>query len=142
MSAYQQVKFMKTKHLFVIILLIAGCQKEIANLSSDVQGTWELVSAESAWGGQQEYEQGNGNVISFSGNTYSQKIKIRDTIYQYSGTFTIYKGKPCESAAEQTLIKFNDDEYTNRISLSDGKLTIGTTECIADGGSSTYRKIE
>ena len=125
-----------------MILIIAGCKKETAGLASDVQGTWELVSSDGAWTGHREYEPGNGNTFSFSGNTYSQKIKATDTIYQYSGTFVIYTGKPCDFANEQTLIKFDDNEFVSSFSLADGKLTIGTTECIADGGSSTYRKIQ
>ena len=64
-----------------------------------------------------------------------------DTTYEYAGTFTIYKGKPSDFASEQTLIKFDDNEYASNFDLSDGKLTIGTTECIADGGSSTYARI-
>jgi hypothetical protein len=108
-------------------------QKRNSKLTSDLQGTWELVSSDGAWSGHQEYEPGNGTT--FIRNTYSQKIKATDTTYEYSGTFTIYTGKPCDFANEQTLIKFNNDECANRFSLSDGKLTIGTTECIADDSS-------
>jgi hypothetical protein len=72
-----------------------------------------LVS-DGAWSGHQEYD---GNTFSFSRNIYSQKIKATDTTYQYSGTFTIYTGKPCEFANEQTLIKFNNDEYANSFSI-------------------------
>ena len=133
---------MKTKYLFVVVfLIIAGCKKETAKLSSDLQGTWELVSSDGAWIGHREYEPGNGNTISFSGNAYSQKIKTIDSTYHYSGTFIIYTGKPCDFANEQTLIKFDDNDASS-FSLSDGELTIGTTECIADGGSSTYKKIQ
>jgi len=134
---------MKAKYLLpIFILIIAGCKKEAASLSSDIQGTWELVSSDGSWTGHQEYEPGNGNSFSFSGNTYLQKIKTGDTTYQYSGTFLIYTGRPCEYGSEQTLIKFNDSEPASSFSLSGGKLTIGATECIADGQSSTYRKIQ
>ncbi len=134
---------MKAKHLLAVVFLImAGCKKETARLASDLQGTWELVSSDGAWGGHHEYEPGNGNTSSFSGNTYSQKIKIIDSTYQYSGTFLIYTAKPCDFANEQTQIKFDNNESPSSFSLSDGKLTIGTTECIADDGSSTYKKIQ
>ena len=133
---------MKTKYFVIVVFFIAGCKKETSGLVSNVQGTWELVSSDGAWIGHRDYEPGNGNTIIFSGNTYSQNIKAADTTYQYSGTFTIYTGKPCDLANEQTLIKFNDNEDASSFSLLDGKLTIGTTECIADGGSSTYKKIQ
>ena len=36
---------MKAKYFIAIVfLIITGCKKETTNLSSDVQGTWELVS--------------------------------------------------------------------------------------------------
>jgi hypothetical protein len=133
---------MKAKYFLAVVFFITGCKKETSGLVSNVQGTWELVSSEGAWIGHRDYEPGNGNTFTFSGNTYSQKIKATDTTYQYSGTFTIYSGKPCDLANEQTLIKFNDNEDASSFSLLDGKLTIGTTECIADGGSSTYKKIQ
>jgi hypothetical protein len=133
---------MKAKHLLAVALLItAGCKKETARLSSDLQGKWELISSDDGWGGHHEYEPGNGNTFSFSANTYLQQMKATDTTYEYSGTFRIYSGKPCDFAREQTLIRFNDNVPASTFSLSDGKLTIGATECIADGSTSTYRKI-
>lgn len=134
---------MKTKYLLAIVILImAGCKKETTSLSSDLQGTWELVSSDGGWSGHREYQPGNGNTFSFTGNTYSQKIKSTDTTYQYSGTFVIYTGKACDFANEETLIKFNDNDYASSFSLSDEKLIIGTTACIADGTTSSYRKIQ
>ncbi len=91
---------MKAKYLLaVVFLIIAGCKKETAGLASDLQGTWELVSLDDAWVGHQEYEPGNGNSISFSGNTYSQTMETTDSTYQYSGTFIIYTAKPCDFPA-------------------------------------------
>ena len=133
---------MKLKYLIIIVLLIAaGCKKETTKLRSDVQGTWELVSSDYAWSGHHDYSVGNGNTFKFNGNTYVQTLKYTDSTLQYSGTFTIYKGKPCEMATEQTLIKF-DNTDPEMFSLSNGVLTIGSTSCVADGGYSTYRKIE
>ncbi len=134
---------MKAKYFLAIVILItAACKKEITKLTSDVQGTWELVSRDGGWIGHQEYSPGNGNIISFNGNNYSQKIKIADTIYQYSGTFKIYSGKPCDVPTEQTLIKFNDTGDPASFALSEGKLVIGATQCIADGTTSIYKKIQ
>lgn len=134
---------MKAKHfLAIVFLVIAGCKKEATGLTSDIQGTWELVSSDGAWVGHQEYQPGNGNTFNFNGNIYSRKIIAADTTYQYSGTFSIYTGKPCDLAKEQTLIQFNDSNDLSSFLLSDGELTIGTTDCIADGGSSTYKKIQ
>jgi hypothetical protein len=133
---------MNARYLFIVFLIIAGCKKETTKLTSDIQGTWELVSRDGGWIGHQEYPPGNGNFLSFNGNAYSQEIKTTDTTYHSSGTFKIYNGKPCESADEQTLIKFDDVEIPWGFSLSEGKLGIGATPCIADGTTSVYRKIQ
>ena len=134
---------MKAKYLAPILFMtIAACKKESGGLLSDLQGTWELRSSEGGWSGQQQYAPGNGNTYSFSGNTYAHQIKTTDTTYDYSGTFQIYTGKPCDFAPEQTLIEFDHNLSPASFSLSGGELMIGTTECIADGWSGTYRKIE
>src|SRR4051812_17939034 len=119
---------MNTKYTIAIVfLIITGCKKETTGFASKVQGTWELASTDGAWTGHKDYAPGNGNTISFSGNTYSQKTRSADTTYQYSATFKIYTGKPCDLANEQTLISFDNNEYASSFSLSGEMLTIGTT---------------
>ncbi len=133
---------MRTKYLLAVVFFIAACNKELPALTPDSQGAWELVSSDGAWSGHREFQPGNGNILSLNGNKYAQTIKTTDTTYHYSGTYIIYTGKPCDIAIEQTLIKFNDDENPSNFSLKDGKLIISSTECITDGGSSTYKKIQ
>ena len=145
LSLLQKERSMKRNYILVLaiaFMIIAGCQKEFANLPSGFQGTWELVSTDGAWFGHRDFEPGNGNTFNFTGNTYLRKVKTTDTAYQYSGKFVIYKAKPCELASEQTLIKFDNDTEGSSFSLSNTTLTIGATECIADGVISTYRKIQ
>jgi hypothetical protein len=134
---------MKAKYfLAIMFLMTAGCKKETTTLTTDVQGTWELVSSDGAWFGHHDYAPGNGNTFIFTTDNYTQTIKTTDTTYQYSGTFNIYTGKPCDFANEQTLIKFSNSGDVSSFSLSNGELIIGTTTCISDGASSTYRKIQ
>ena len=134
---------MKFKYYIIVAcIVLAGCKIESARLAADLKGTWELTSVYGDWGGNHEYEPGNGNIIIFNGDTYYQEIKTTDTTYKLSGTFIIYTGKPCDFAREQKLITFDNSEYAGSFSLSGGKLTMGATECIADGSTSTYRKIE
>ncbi len=134
---------MKAKSFLIIILLIvAGCKKETTSLPSGLQGVWELVSVDGGWIGHQEYAAGNGNIFVFKGNAYSRTIKIADSTYKYSGTFSIYSGKPCDYASKQTLIKFTDNDEPSSFSLTGEQLIIGATQCIADGTTLTYRKIQ
>ena len=134
---------MKAKYLVaILLLLVISCKKESARLTDDLQGKWELASVDGAWVGNVDYEAGNGNTFTFSGNNYERVLKTQDTTIHVSGTFSVYTGKPCDMAAEQTLIEFDGiHDNPNSFSLHDGKVSIGTTECIADGGTSTYRKI-
>lgn len=124
-----------------LLLAIFGCKKDGGGIASEIQGKWELASSFSSWTGYHDYAAGNGNTFTFNGNSFSQQIKAVDTTYTYSGTFKIFEGKPCDFAKEQTLFKADGYSEAQSISLNNNELTIGTTECIADGGSSTYRKI-
>lgn len=133
---------MKPKYFIAVwIVAMTACKKDVQPSSSDLQGTWELVAYDGGWSGHHEYASGNGNTFTFNGNNYSRVVKSTDTTYHYTGTFKIYTGKPCEFAEEQPLIDFDNSGNADSFSLSEGKLTIGTNQCIMDGGSSTYKKI-
>ncbi|SFQ33250.1 hypothetical protein [Parafilimonas terrae] len=133
---------MKLKYFIAVLFVaITACKKDAQKLSPGLEGTWELISSDGGWSGHHEYARGNGNIFTFNDNHYSQVIKSTDTTYQYAGTFKIYTGKPCDFAKKQTLIDFDNSGFASSFSLSEGRLTIGTTECIMDGGSSTYKKI-
>ena len=134
---------MKAKYLVAVLFVaILSCKKEAARLTDDLQGKWELVSYDGAWIGHVDYEPGNGNTFTVSGNNYDQVLVTQDSNYHTTGTFRIFIGKPCDFAAEQTLIEFdNNHDSPSKFTLSDGKLVMGSTECIADGGFQTFRKI-
>jgi hypothetical protein len=142
MSAIKRI-CMNVKYLIAICLLVmvVSCKKESAGLTNDLQGKWELMSYDGGWVGHLDYAPGNGNTYTFNGNNFTQQYKNPDTTIQTSGSFKIYKGKPCDFASEQTLIEFMNNSFPSSYSLTDGKLRIGSTECIADGGISTYIKI-
>lgn len=126
---------------FSFLFVVAGCNKEVNTLNDDLQGKWELKKSFSGWGGSYDYAPGNGNTISFNGNSFTQEIKTMDTAYTIHGSFSIHKDKPCASAQAQWLINMNDDLFENSFRIDNHELSIGATECIADGGSSIYRKI-
>jgi hypothetical protein len=139
---------MKISILILCLFLMAvACKKDTAlqTMQQQVTGKWELVRSISGWGGTREFEAGNGNTITFTGNNFTQQVIGTDTIYNFEGTFTIYTAKPCDFAAETTLINFSGlflDTYPQQIKFTDnGELSFGATECIADGGTSYYKKI-
>src|SRR5689334_11796049 len=129
--------------LFFCLILFAGCKKDLEVFKDDLNGTWELKHFSSGWSGVREYEPGNGNTIRFSGDKYTSVVVYADTTYTTEGTFSLMKGKPAciTEGDEQTLINFDNSSFESTISITDHELTISSTACIMDGGSSTYRKI-
>ena len=110
---------MQVKYLTAIILiLIAGCKKETAGLTADLKGTWELISTDGEWSGHHDYAPGNGNTFTFNGDNYAQHVIIADSTYHYAGTFSIYTGKPCDGAGEQTLIIFDNTQVCSKQELT------------------------
>lgn len=128
------------KYFWIVLLALTSCKKSDNN--STLKGTWELVSQDGGWSGHQEFSPGNGNLFTFTGNHYAQQIATSDTTLHYSGSFRIYEGRPCEGAADATLIQFDDDSYSNTLSIAGNILTLRAPhECIADVPDRTYRKI-
>ncbi len=128
-------------------IIATGCTKNsaVTDLNKSIIGKWELTRTISGWGGEKVYAPGNGNTILFEGNNAIQYIAYNDTTFTYEGSYSIFKGKPCEFAPATTLFRFYTPDglgYDQEIILSDGELKIGTTQCIADGGTSFYRRIE
>lgn len=133
-----------------ILILMAGCKKDNAlkSLQQQLSGKWELTRTFNGWGGTTDYPPGNGNFIIFDENTFSNKSVINDTTYTTFGSFSIYKGKPCDNFPEIELLELHDILSSssigsiNAITLNNGELAIGATQCIADGSTNFYRKIQ
>ncbi|MBG9376349.1 hypothetical protein I5907_08895 [Panacibacter sp. DH6] len=133
----------KAAFVFVCLAALAACRKDLTVLKDDLNGTWELKRSFSGWAGERVYEPGNGNTVRFSENTYTSVVVYADTTYTTEGTFSLTKGKPSciTEGDDRALINFDNSIFENTISIVDNELTISNTECIADGGSSTYRRI-
>ena len=128
--------------IWILFFSIMACTKHASKVSSDLNGTWELISSDDGWNGHLDYPAGNGNTFEFNGNTYIQIIKSTDTAYKYSGTFEIYNGKPCDIGMVQTVIKFDEDLTASSFSKSDITITLSSSECIADGQTKVYQKVQ
>ena len=125
-----------------LILMATGCKKDSGDKPANLTGEWELAEIESPWVGHVDYKPGNGNTIVFSNDTYVQVINYNDTSYQVSGTYSIYRGRPClelGSDTELTVLQF-DDNMPNVFSYSGATFSVSTPPCLMDGGISTYRR--
>jgi hypothetical protein len=126
----------------VVVIAILGCNKKNDTLHPNLDGTWELASTQGGIdGGQTTYRAGNGNTYIFEENTYAQTIRTSDSTYQSSGTFSIFKAKPCEMSKEEILIRF-DGSFSLVFSYTGATFTIGDPhECMSDAMSFTYRRV-
>ncbi|MHA6249671.1 hypothetical protein ACXYMU_17140 [Pontibacter sp. CAU 1760] len=61
--------------LFCLLLLATACERAEALRAvplPDLIGTWELRSSFGGWSGLRTYQAGNGNIISFTADTYTR----------------------------------------------------------------------
>lgn len=135
MATYKYLAFI------ALVVAFATCNKK-SSTEITLNGKWELMYVEGGWVGHRNYERGNGNTLTFQNSSYSRTVHYDDTTYKESGTFSVFKAKPCESADEKTLLKFDSIEMLNVLDLSATTLTIGPSPtCIIDAGTATYRKL-
>ena len=131
--------------LSLLVMILVSCRKDKEILNDQLTGTWELTKTFGGWGGTTEYAAGNGNTLTFTNSTYTRHFKNTDLDFTVSGNYVVYTGKPCDMAAETTVINFDttvpSSTNASEISIADGILTFNTTACIVDGGGSSYRKI-
>ena len=139
----------KTIYLLLIIASAAfGCKKDSAlkSLQQQLSGTWELTKTFGGWSGETGYLPGNGNTIAFEKNNYTKHFVSADTSYTMQGVYGLYENKlPCDSRQQITQIVFDsttNGDFAEKITISNGELSIGNSECIADGSMSFYRRIK
>jgi hypothetical protein len=131
--------------LFIILLLIifsgSACEKT-NEMTTSLIGTWEITRSYGGWSGEQHYNAGNGNTLTFkTDGTFIGKVANADTSFTVTGTYEVYEGKPCGTTIDTTLISFSNSDFTNVLSLKNNELGISDSYCIMDGGSNFYRKI-
>lgn len=127
--------------IIALALTIAACKKD-SKTPTTLTGKWELESSFGGWGGRQTYPPGNGNTLNFTGNTYIRNIHYGDTTYQVSGSYLIFEGNYCEQGSKRTVIQFDGgDAMLLDFTFTGSTISMGTPECIMDGGTTVYRKI-
>ncbi len=135
--------------IFFLLLsfTLLNCKKDnpAFSLKQEMEGKWELKTRYGGWIGTQNFTEGNGNTITFSGDNYS-RVNIADGIsYENSGTFTVFTDSACNGVGETVYISFLSlppQADVEDINITSGELVIGQNSCIADGTTSIYRKIK
>lgn len=133
--------------LLMLSVALINCKKDnpALSLKQDVEGKWELKTRYGGWIGTQNFPEGNGNTIEFSGDNYSRVSTGNNVEYKDNGTFTVFTNSACNGIGETVYISFMrqpPEADVEDINITNGELVIGQNSCIADGVTSIYRKIK
>lgn len=128
---------MKRKFCFAFVaVILAACNKEAeSTFQKDVLGTWELERISSWYLPVLTPPSVRGKLVLNADGTY--RMERNDSLTN-AGTFSIEYTDDC---AGQKQHFFRADRFiSHTVSLENGKLILGTSNCLMDGGFSVYRK--
>jgi hypothetical protein len=91
--------------------------------------------------GPVNYPAGNGNLFIFYFN-HSFESKVPGNPLK-TGLYKVSKKKDCSPRASDGMLILHSDGFnsTQYIEIENGKLSISTSNCIADGGTAIYHKL-
>ena len=125
------------------MLLLAACSKEadIPVVYRQFAGTWELEQF-IGFPGSVTLPPGNGRLLVL-GEDGMMESRRNDTV-QYRGRYYLQQKADCRPRENNQYFTTNDSSYLweGYIQLSDGKLTLSSSNCLADGGTTIYRRKE
>ena len=134
---------MKNTILIAFILLLLGaCKKEAEAPEAFRQfaGTWE---AEQFIGfpGNVVLPPGNGRILVLEANGMMESRR-KDTV-DYRGRYYLRFKQDCHPREDNLYFTTNDSSYLweGYILLTNDKLTLSTSNCLADGGTMVYRRM-
>lgn len=133
---------MKQFLFLFFICLFSSCKKdsELRSVEKEITGTWEFEKFTGYPFTQQPLPPGNGQLIIFGKNRSFERRK-NDTLL-FKGTFLLSKKRDCYESDTDVIFSTTESSNTYQyIKVTDGKLTLSTPNCYADGGIAYYRKI-
>ena len=121
--------------------LLFSCKKEQTTnpLYEPYLGTWEYEKHIGFI--TDSLPAGNGRIIDLSSKGTFESRK-HDTVL-FKGVYSLQEKGDCSPRAETTFFATNDSAFVQDgyIALKNGRLTITTSNCMADGGTTFYRRI-
>ncbi|HEY1114761.1 MAG TPA: hypothetical protein VGE66_14425 [Chitinophagaceae bacterium] len=125
------------------LLLLGACTKEAGDLQAfrPFAGTWE---AEQFIGfpGNVTLPPGNGRILVLETNGMMESRR-NDTVL-YRGRYFLQYKQDCHPRESSLYFTTNDSSFLweSYIQTNGDKLTLSTSNCLADGGSTIYRRIK
>jgi len=125
----------------LLILFILSCNKEIRQTKKEITGTWEFETF-SGYPFNNTLPPGKGRIIVIRKNGDFER-RQHDTVV-FKGSYTIKKKEDCLERDNDLLFSTSEDSYkiTGYIEIVNEKLSISSSNCLADGGTVYYRRIQ
>lgn len=129
------------KNIFLCIIgmsILYSCKKDNA-IQNDIIGSWEYITFIGYPFNYPSYLPGNGKIIVIGSNGTFERKSHDTTIFK--GSYSLEKRKDCHGDAKETFFKTTElNSGENIISVKHDSLFLNSSNCLADGGVSIYRK--
>lgn len=122
----------------VAVTVLISCKKDKNNVYKEYAGKWELKSKGGLF--VQFFPPGNGNILILEVNRVYKRFQS-DTL-KFTGSYTIENLIDCDKASDKVIV--SDSLGPNRMLVGlfqDSTLYFYQSECIADGLTITYRRV-
>ncbi len=131
------------KKIFVVsslLVVFLACKKD-SNLSKEFIGKWEYERYSGYPFTNTFLPPGNGQIIVLYDNGIYER-RMHDTVL-FKGNYSISKKDDCHPR-ENKVYFTNNDSYSSSgyIEIANEKLTLSSSNCLLDGGTTFYRKLE
>jgi hypothetical protein len=121
------------------VLLLLGCRKD-NSLKKEYVGRWEFAQFIGFPGSLTE-PPGNGKLLILSDDGRFERIEQGSVVS--SGKFSVIRKKDCHPRDGEHMVKAKDgylDEHY--IQIINGRLSLSTSNCLMDGGTVIFRRVE
>jgi hypothetical protein len=126
-----------------VLVLLAACRKdaEIPAQYRQFAGTWELEQF-IGFPGNMTYPAGNGRLLVLGADGMMES-RQKDTVV-YRGRYYLQQKADCHPRETTLYFTTSDSSYLREgyVQLTNGKLTLGSSNCLMDGGTAVYRRVE
>jgi hypothetical protein len=130
----------KITFLFLLVLVFA-CKKynEVKTLENEIVGTWGLEKFVGYPFNQPILPPGNGSIIVIGEGGLFER-KQHDTLV-FRGRYSVRRKKDCHERDNDIIFSTTESSSYSYVKISDGKLSLSTPNCYADGGTAYYRRL-
>ena len=125
----------------LLIFLLFSCSKELKEAKSEISGTWEYEKYVGYPFNTPALLPGNGKIIVIHKNGKFER-KQHDTLL-YSGSYKLEKKPDCHPNHNDIFFSSDEAAYgiAGYVEVTNDKLSISSSNCMADGGMLFYRRI-